>query len=159
MTIPGLLPTLILSTPSFTCCSHMAEIDLYLDNVWTRLIQKVKRHVASFKDANMDNGEICKNTWECYAYYRWINAPGTGLYECDLVDPGCVIVCDRLSEFQTNVLLAWLWDDYLEDHDPDGDLPWSGSIQDRRSRLATLLQKAVYTEADSDGAAIEERQV
>lgn len=135
----------------------MTTVDRYMDVRWSELVEAVKAWVNA-GDANLDNDERCRNTWECYAYQRWLSAPLTGLYESDLVDPACNGVCEKLSEFEATALLAWRWSDYLECCDPDVEFPWQMSLEERRSVLIEVFREAVYQEADSDGAEIEERK-
>ena len=125
---------------------------------WEQLIGRVKRMVSSFKDANAMPDEM-KTTWECYAYFRWINDTHASMYEHDIVDPQCALACERLSEFQAAVLLAFMWDEYIQDCDVENQRPDNMSLASKRSALASVLMKKVYEVASSDGAEIEERRM
>ena len=67
-------------------------------------------------------------------------------------------LCEELPEFETTALLTWQRDEYLEGNDPGVDFPWQMSVETRRAALAEMLREAVYSEAMSDGAEVEERR-
>lgn len=125
---------------------------------WQEVLDSVKAFVNAAPDANFDNGERCRNTWECYALLRWTNGPFTGLYEDSLIAPACAAVCRELSDADVAALLAHQWNDYLQTNDPGVESPRQLSPESRRAVLADVLREAIYAEADSDGAAVEERQ-
>ncbi len=48
------------------------------------LLDSVKAYVNA-SDANLDDGELCRNTWECYALQKGTNGPLSHGDESDLV--------------------------------------------------------------------------
>ena len=135
----------------------LLPLNMYCDTRWSALLDAVKEDVNSHPDANLDSGELCKTTWECYAYCSWTNGPYAGLYESDLVDPACERACADLPEFELTALLSWQWDEYLEENDPGVKYPWQMSVTARRQTLVDILQSSARLAASSDGAAIQDR--
>jgi hypothetical protein len=128
------------------------------DERWAEVLEAVKAFVNASPDANLDNGELCRNTWECYAFCRWTNNPYAGLYEDSFVDPACAAVCRELSDSEVEMLLERQWDEFLENWDPGVRSPRQMSPEARRAALVSVLEEAVYLEAGIDGAVVEERQ-
>ncbi len=136
----------------------MNMIERCMNHRWTELLNAVEASVNAAEDANLDNGELCRTPWECYAYCRHTLNPHTSLYESSLVDPACKSIIERLSEFEVTALIAWCWEEFLEEWTPDAEFPWQMDAEYRRKALTDMFQRSVYEKAGSDGTEVEERQ-
>ena len=135
----------------------MTLTDKYLHIRWTKLLDSVKSYINA-NDAYLYNSELCRKTWESYAFCHWTNNPLASQYEIDLVQPGCKTICSSLSDFELSILLAWNWHEYLEFNNTGVEYPWQMSVEARRTALTEILLEAIYSEAAGDGAECEERQ-
>lgn len=136
----------------------MDTLDLYMDFLWTGIIESIKDEVNSHEDANMSgNLERCRNTWECYADNVWRSLPFEHMYDVELVNPICSRAIEELSDDKVTALLALYWDEFLEDNDPGVAYPWLMDIPYQRKGLLDVLYKAIHAEAQSTGVEVEER--